>query len=101
MELPSIFRWAMDLGASPLCSAGERPTPLVFDGGARLYLARYWRYQAALARGLRQRVQQRPDDLHPERLRAGLDRLFRDGGSTGPIPGSAWPRSSPPAGASP
>ncbi len=80
IELPSIFQWAMDLGASPLCSAGERPTPLVFDGGARLYLARYWRYQTALARGLRQRVDQRPGDLDPQRLRAGLDRLFCDEG---------------------
>jgi len=80
VELPSVFQWAMDLGASPLCSAGERPTPLVFDGGARLYLARYWRYQTALARGLQQRVLQPPGPLDPAQLRAGLDRLFSSEG---------------------
>lgn len=80
VTLPSIFQWAMDLGASPLCSAGERPTPLVFDGGARLYLARYWRYQTELAAALRKRVEQRPPGLDPDRLRAGLDRLFGDEG---------------------
>ncbi|MEM9461397.1 MAG: exodeoxyribonuclease V subunit alpha [Myxococcota bacterium] len=89
VQLPSIFQWAMDLGASPLCSAGERPTPLVFDGGARLYLARYWRYQTELARGLQQRVQQRPPGLDPPQLRAGLDRLF---GDEGPHRADPWQR---------
>jgi exodeoxyribonuclease V alpha subunit len=78
--LPNRFAWAMDLGASPLVSAGERPTPLVFDGGARLYLARYWRYQTALAKGLRERVEQRPAGVDPQQLSAGLDRLFSSEG---------------------
>lgn len=80
VELPGLSVWAMDLGASPLVSAGERPTPLVFDGGARLYLARYWRYQTALAKGLRARVERRPGDVDPGRLGDGLDRLFSDRG---------------------
>lgn len=78
--LPNRFQWAMDLGASPLVSAGERPTPLVFDGGARLYLARYWRYQTALAKGLRARVDQRPGGVDPGLLSAGVDRLFSGDG---------------------
>lgn len=76
VELPNRFSWALDLGASPLVSAGERPTPLVFDGGARLYLARYWRYQTRLAAALRTRVLHRPADLDHALLRDGLDRLF-------------------------
>lgn len=78
--LPNRFAWAMDLGASPLVSAGERPTPLVFDGGARLYLARYWRYQTSLAQGLRARVDHRPAEIDPQRLSAGVDRLFAGDG---------------------
>lgn len=80
VELPNRFAWAMDLGASPLVSAGERPTPLVFDGGARLYLARYWRYQTALAKALRARVDQRPPGMDPPSFTAGLDRLFSSKG---------------------
>lgn len=80
VELPGLSVWAMDLGASPLVSAGERPTPLVFDGGARLYLARYWRYQTALARGLRERVEQRPGGVDPQQLGEGLSRLFSERG---------------------
>ncbi|MCX4242295.1 exodeoxyribonuclease V subunit alpha [Paraliomyxa miuraensis] len=78
--LPGLSVWAMDLSASPLVSAGERPTPLVFDGGARLYLARYWRYQTALAKGLRERVERRPGDVDPGQLGDGLDRLFSERG---------------------
>lgn len=80
VELPNRFQWAMDLSASPLVSAGERPTPLVFDGGARLYLARYWRYQTALAQGIKARVEHRPPALDPGSLRSGLDRLFSSKG---------------------
>ncbi|MEM7156366.1 MAG: exodeoxyribonuclease V subunit alpha [Myxococcota bacterium] len=76
LELPNRFQWVMDLSASPLVSAGERPTPLVFDGGARLYLARYWQYQTALADSLRARVEHRPQDVDASLLRTGLDRLF-------------------------
>ncbi|MCH9682451.1 MAG: exodeoxyribonuclease V subunit alpha [Deltaproteobacteria bacterium] len=80
LELPNRFQWAMDLGASPLVSAGERPTPLVFDGGARLYLSRYWRYQTALAQALHARVAQRPPQHDPAALRSGLEQLFASTG---------------------
>lgn len=80
VELPNRFQWAMELSASTLVSAGERTTPLVFDGGARLYLARYWRYQSALAEALRARVDHRPAQLDPGSLRSGLERLFSDQG---------------------
>lgn len=87
--LPNRFQWAMDLGASPLVSAGERPTPLVFDGGARLYLARYWRYQTALAKALRAKVDERPTGIDAAQLSAGVDRLFAGDGQHEPDP---WQR---------
>ncbi len=90
LELPNRFQWILDLSASPLVSAGERPTPLVFDGGARLYLARYYRYQTTLAQRLRERVQWQPRNLDPARLREGLARLFADG--TGGHRADPWQR---------
>ena len=76
IEGHSTHRWALELSTSPLVSMGERATPLVFDGGARLYLARYFHYQRALADRLTARVQARPQDVDAERLRDGLARLL-------------------------
>ena len=78
LRLPTLFEWVMELGQTPLCSDGSRPTPLVFDGEARLYLTRYWRYQETLARALRTRAtEQLP--LDAGRLGADVRRLFRHG----------------------
>ncbi|MEM6290621.1 MAG: exodeoxyribonuclease V subunit alpha [Myxococcota bacterium] len=75
LRLPSLFEWVMELGQTALCSDGSAPTPLVFDGEARLYLTRYWRYQRALADALRERaVTQLP--LDTKALAAGVERLF-------------------------
>ena len=75
LRLPSLFEWVMELGQTALCSDGSQPTPLVFDGEARLYLTRYWRYQRALAASLRERaVTELP--LDSEALGAGVRRLF-------------------------
>lgn len=78
VRLPRLFEWVMELGQTSLCndgSEGSEPTPLVFDGEARLYLTRYWRYQHTLATALRSRATaQLPID--PERLGADVRRLF-------------------------
>jgi exodeoxyribonuclease V alpha subunit len=78
LRLPTLFEWVMELGQTPLCSDGSRPTPLVFDGEARLYLTRYWAYQETLARTLRARAtEQLP--LDAGRLGADVRRLFQHG----------------------
>jgi len=76
IEGHSTHRWALELSTSPLVSMGERATPLVFDGGARVYLARYFHYQRTLAERLAARVDARPEAVDTERLRSGLDRLL-------------------------
>jgi exodeoxyribonuclease V alpha subunit len=87
VKLPSIFEWVMALGQSPLCSDGSRPTPLVFDGEARLYLARYWRYQSRLAQALRARASAAVEGIDEQRLREGVHRLFAGNGSVRADPG--------------
>ena len=84
LQLPPAFAWVMELGGSPLVSDGGRPTPLVIDSAARLYLARYWRYQSRLAAALRDRAREPADDFDAVRVRASLDRLFSSRG--GPRP---------------
>jgi len=75
LRLPTLFEWVMELGQTALCSDGSRPTPLVFDGEARLYLTRYWRYQDSLATALRRRAtEQLP--LDAARLGSDVRRLF-------------------------
>ena len=76
VELPPLFRWVMALGeGSKLVGDGREHTPLVFDGGARLYLWRYFRYQRELADALAKKAA-RVDDLDPSFVRPLLDRLF-------------------------
>ncbi len=83
VRLPTLFEWVMALGQTSLCSEGSRPTPLVFDGEARLYLTRYWRYQDTLARALRARSsKQIPVDT--ARLGEDVRRLF--GSTPGQVP---------------
>lgn len=78
VQLPSIFEWVMQLGQSALCSDGSRATPLVFDGEARLYLARYWRYQRDLASDLLQRATAPITSLTASAVHASIERLFAD-----------------------
>jgi exodeoxyribonuclease V alpha subunit len=82
VALPSQHAWALDLGASSLVSAGDRPTPLVFDLHARLYLTRYFRYEQRLAEHLRTRVSARPAAPDIPTLRDGLARMFSPRGTT-------------------
>lgn len=57
VELPTLFEWVMALGQGvAIVGDGSTPTPLVFDGGARVYLYRYFRYQQRLAHALAARA---------------------------------------------
>ncbi len=60
---------------SPLVSDGSRPTPLVLDASARLYLYRYFDYERRLARALRRRAAVVPA-IDEALLGQGLERMF-------------------------
>lgn len=50
--------------------------PLIVDGSGRLYLQRYWAYEAQLAASIRQRLTRMP--CKEDALQRGLDRYFPD-----------------------
>lgn len=90
---PDVDAWCAALLASPVvhaagaCDDAAPERPLVLDG-ARLYLARYWRYQRRLCAALAQRAGRLRDDVDADALRAGLARLF-------PTDGAAPPNAAP------
>ncbi|PXX92429.1 exodeoxyribonuclease V subunit alpha [Marinobacter vulgaris] len=70
-----------DLGRSCAVGNGGQATPLVLDG-TRLYLRRFWRYEQAIAAGIRDRLEN-PVELDDAGLLAqALNALF----GTGPEP---------------
>jgi exodeoxyribonuclease V alpha subunit len=73
---PSLARWRAVLEASPAVGPDR---PLILDGAGRLYLARYWQHEQALARSLRARASWNPP-VDEARLRNDLARLFPRGG---------------------
>src|SRR4030042_1365777 len=81
---PDLPAWRRMLEASPLVGKPGDYRPLILDGQSRLYLYRYWEYEAALARFLigkaagasSWRKSLRDAKIDPRILREGLDRLF-------------------------
>jgi exodeoxyribonuclease V alpha subunit len=69
----SPLKWAQSIEDSALVSPGAGLTPLVFSNG-RLYLRRYWQYEAAVAQGILRRLEIQP--TIPEDLAQRIDRLF-------------------------
>lgn len=56
-------------------SNGEQTTPLVLDA-SRLYLRRFWRYEQAIAAGIRARLDSRAELVNSGPLKQALDILF-------------------------
>ncbi len=71
---PPLAAWRSRLAASGVAGGPADRRPLVLEGD-RLYLYRYWRYEARLAADLRARAAARPE-VDEGRLAAGLRRLF-------------------------
>lgn len=63
------------LGQSCAVSNGEQAAPLVLDG-SRLYLRRFWRYEQAIAAGIRTRLDNRVALTDTAPLKTALDTLF-------------------------
>jgi len=62
------------LRASSVVGAPGEFRPLILDAAGRVYLQRYWRYEAELAASIRARLTDAEHDA--KRLAAGLKRLF-------------------------
>ena len=71
---PAVWRKA--LRRHPVVGRPGDYAPLILDDASRLYLYRYWAYEHGLALDLQARVSDDPSGVDPQRLRAGLDRLF-------------------------
>jgi exodeoxyribonuclease V alpha subunit len=72
---PAIDAWLDSLKRSSVVGRPGEYKPLVLDGGARLYLYRYWDYQNKLAQAIRERAID-PVPIDVRLLRGGLSRLF-------------------------
>ena len=58
--LPQPAEWRDVLLRSRAVGPPDAPTPLVLDDAGRLYLRRYWNYQAQLARAIREKCSRNP-----------------------------------------
>ena len=76
--LPDSATWERALKTSPAVArpGDAAPRPLVLDGRGRLYLARFWSAEQAVAAGLRRLAE--ADVSEPTGLDEALDRLFPD-----------------------
>ncbi|CAM3505899.1 exodeoxyribonuclease V subunit alpha [Parendozoicomonas haliclonae] len=73
---PSITSWATHLQTLAAVGDGHQATPLVLDNG-RLYLMRYWQYEASIAYRMNHN---RVIEHDTARTRAILERLFAGSG---------------------
>lgn len=73
---PRLARWRKALSAASAVGQPGDPAPLILDDADRLYLARFWKYEDALAREILARASQ---DVEVDRplLQRGLQRLFK------------------------
>ena len=89
---PDPREWVAGLLGNPLVANGEtgpedRPLRLI---GSWLYLDRYWREERQVAADLAVRAEHSFEGVDVQVLRAGLDRLFPDGGAAA-VNGAAGP----------
>jgi len=84
VTLPDASTFVASLKKSPLVDVAEASTdvgerelrPFVLDARGRLYLRRYYEYEARLARALGGRARPPGEIVASERMRAALERLF-------------------------
>lgn len=76
VQLPELEHWLETLRGSAVAGPPEQLKPLVVDAQGRLYLRRYWEYEASLARAILTRAVAPPVALDDALLREGLERCF-------------------------
>ena len=83
---PRLPDWAELLIQSGVVGQDEGDTPLVLDKSNRLYLRRYWQYEKAILRFIRERAIPCIEGLNLHKLRKDLKELFQ----TQPAEGVDW-----------
>ncbi len=78
---PPLDHWVAALRESGIVGAPGGPEPLILDAAGRLYLAKYFAFEQAIAAGLRARLRRR-DDVDLARLAALLPRYFPGAAAT-------------------
>ncbi len=73
---PDLLEWIDRLKAAPVVGAPGEFKPLILDEKHRLYLQRYWAYEAQLADALLAKAQSPKRTIDEQLLRDGLQRLF-------------------------
>lgn len=76
ISFPSPPEWREMLTSSTVVGRPGDYRPLIFDGGKRLYLYRYWQYENTLANTLSARSASQVEDIDTLLLREGFSRLF-------------------------
>ena len=77
---PPVDKWRQKLFASPAVGKPGERCPLILDDQNRLYLYRYWEYEAKLSDAIRQRVKGELAEYNFKKFKPCLDRLFPDNG---------------------
>ncbi len=76
IQCPSLSPWREKLVASPLVGSPGEMRPLILDGRNRMYLYRYWQYEAILAQRICERMDSVLFNVDPQLLHASLNRYF-------------------------
>jgi exodeoxyribonuclease V alpha subunit len=76
--LPGLAAWEAKLRESDVVGYPGEYKPLILDHRGRLYLYRYWDYQAKLANFVRSQVREADGSLDRTLLKEELSRLFPD-----------------------
>ncbi|MDR8391587.1 exodeoxyribonuclease V subunit alpha [Aliifodinibius sp. S!AR15-10] len=79
---PELNEWIGELNASECIGKPGQARPLILDEDGRLYLHKYWKYEALLAEQLRIRAVPPALNVNAENLKKELDALF-DSDQTG------------------
>jgi exodeoxyribonuclease V alpha subunit len=73
---PDLSQWIDKLKAAPVVGAPGEFRPLILDEKYRLYLQRYWAYEAQLAQVLTGKARSPRRPVDEQLLKEGLQRLF-------------------------
>ncbi|NTU90314.1 MAG: exodeoxyribonuclease V subunit alpha [Chlorobiaceae bacterium] len=83
VSLPETAELYRMLGNLPSVGRPGERRPLVLDAAGRLYLYRYWRYEQLVAAGIVSGCALFAENIDPDTLSEGLERLFPSDGERG------------------